>query len=105
VAPAQYVFGRLGERQDVLRVPAPQVRRLASALEPLRRVPADRLEEPVSHLPVLLLGHDERRVDEMLEQRQCLLLGLGETDRRRHVERETSDEHGQPSEQALLIDR
>ena len=58
----------LRKREKAFGVATPKDAGLFPSLEPLRGVLPDRLEQPVAHLPRLLLGDDERRVDQAADE-------------------------------------
>ena len=91
----------VGDREEVLGVPAPDLVGLAARLEPLERVGADRLQHREARLAVgLLLLAEQAVVDQRREAGQD---ARAAADRLGGLERAAADEDGEPREERLLV--
>src|SRR6516162_3473502 len=61
----QLRFSPLGQRHEPVPVPPPHLRRFPRALQLVSTVQPDGLQEPVSRLPAVCLGDDERFVHQL----------------------------------------
>src|SRR5439155_26486979 len=94
-----------GAGEEELRMPAPEVRRLARLLQPLPRELAYGLEHPIARLERFGLEQDEGFVHETAQQVQHVSRGdrAPSSDRLDRVEGESPGEHREPPEQDLLL--
>ena len=93
----------LDEAEHVLRQPPLRPGLLALVADPLARVLAHRLQQPVARDTVVLLGNDERGVDQAADQFERALRVAVEADRGRRLEREAAAEDREPRQQRLLL--
>src|SRR5438034_2268014 len=97
--------GGLGTGEEELRMPAPEVRRLARLLQPLPRELSYGLQHAIARLERFGLEQDEGLVHETAQQVKHVSRGYGApcSDRLYRVDRESPGEHREPPEQDLLL--
>src|SRR5207249_12331071 len=95
----------LGAGEEELRMPAPEVRRLARLLQPFPRELAYGLEHPIARLDRFGLEQHERLLYQATQQVQHVRRGYRAplSDRLDRVDGESPGEHREPPEQDLLL--